>query len=424
MMRHRRDAAVTLIAAALVVLTMTGCAGSATEPGPGSGSGAGSGSDSTAATAATAADDRFVAALADPIADWRTSYLSSSMTFAVPGTVLGASVGDTPVSLVASGDAELDIRPMETDDAFHIGSMTKLFTAALIMQLDEEGVLSLDDTLDTWFPEAPNASEITVRMLLQHESGLYELDFSLVGVVSNQQLIDNVFAQKPIAAPGTSYQYLNAGYIILGRVAEEASGRRYQDLVESRLIEPQGLTDTYLDGYGTGPVAVDGYDLDCADGASGSDCLGEPSTPEPTSPIPSPQWTGAWSAGGMVSTAHDQAVWIRALVSGDVVDEEHRALMAELTPLSAAYYGDAYAAAGIPAVQLGEGTGLTSWAVPGVGTCLGHAGSIPGANGVAAYCPDAQLSIVILNDIDPAGTAPGYPGLLELAPAALDALRD
>ena len=73
-------------------------------------------------------------------------------------------------------------------------------------------------------------------------------------------------------------------------------------------------------------------------------------------------------------------------------------------------------------MQLGEGAGLATWAVPGVGDCHGHACSIPGSNGIAAYCPDKDLSITILNAIDPAGTSPGYPGLVDLAPAAVAAL--
>ncbi|WP_253259080.1 serine hydrolase domain-containing protein [Subtercola boreus] len=285
---------------------------------------------------------------------------------------MAASVGTGPVARVASGDATLGSIPLAVDDTFHIGSMTKLFTAALIMQLDQEGVLSLDDTLSRWYPEAPNASAITVRMLLQHESGLAELDFDLVGTATTQAVIDNVFAEPPVSAPGTAYAYLNAGYIILGSIAEKAANIPYGEQVETRFIDQLGLTGTYLDGFGKGPAAVDGFDLGCAAG-TGGDCLGKPSTATPTSPTPSPQWTGAFSAGGMVSSARDQAVWIRDLV-------------------------------------------------PGVGTCLGHAGEIPGSNGIAAYCPDADLAIVILNDLLPAGLTPGYPGLLELAPPALKAL--
>jgi D-alanyl-D-alanine carboxypeptidase len=261
-------------------------------------------------------------------------------------------------------------------------------------------------------------------MLLEHESGLYELDFSLVGTASNQQLIDNVFAQTPIAEPGTQYQYLNAGYIILGRIAEEASGKTYDELVQTRFIEPLDLQVTYLDGHGKGREAVTGYDLSCTSttgaAATGSDCLGLPSSPQAVDS--SPQWTGAWSAGGMVSTARDQAVWLRALVVGDVLDQAHKQLMQTLTPLSSQYWSAAYAKGGITPVQLGEGAGLATWSVPGVGNCLGHAGSIPGSNGIAAYCPDHDLSIVILNNVNPAGTAPGYPGLVELTPTALQAV--
>lgn len=396
----RRAAGAAL--AATLLLTVAGCAGS------------GEAHDEAAEAEVVGTEGAFADGMDATIREWRTSYRASSMAFSVPGTVVAAAIGDGEVQLAPNGVGAPGT-PIEGGDAFHIGSMTKLFTAALVMQLDEEGVLSLDDPLSTWFPEAPNADAITVRMLLQHESGLYELDFDLVGVATPQQLIENVFEQTPIAAPGTEYQYLNAGYIILGRIAEEASGRRYQDLVQARFIEKLHLADTYLDGYGTGPEALDGFDLACAAG-TGSDCLGQPSTTVPTEP--SPQWTGAWAAGGMVSTARDQAVWIRALVSGDVLDEAHKAEMRTLTPLSAEYYSAAYAAAKVPPVQLGEGTGLTSWEVPGVGVCYGHAGEIPGSNGIAAYCPARQLSIVVLNDILPAGTSPGYPGLVELAPQA------
>jgi D-alanyl-D-alanine carboxypeptidase len=356
--------------------------------------------------------------MAEPVATWRASY-QPSMQFTIPGTVVGAASGDDDVVIVASGDAVLGSEPMTTDAAFHIGSMTKLFTAALIMQLDQEGVLSLDDTIEQWLPAAPNASTVTVRMLVEHTSGLYEIDLSLVGTRSTEDLVAESFTHAPVNDPGTAYTYLNNGYLMLGLIAQDAAGTPYDRLVHDRFIEPLGLTGTYLDGFGDGPTAVNGYDLSC-DAGTESDCLAKPSKPVPVAS--SLQWTGAWSAGGMVSTARDQAVWIRALVTGAVVDAEHRALMQTLTPLSSEYYADAYAKAGITAVQLGEGAGLTTWSVPGVGNCLGHAGSIPGANGVGAHCPDADLTVVILNAVNPAGESPGYPGLVDLAPVARQSL--
>ena len=236
--------------------------------------------------------------MADPIDTWRTSFQSGPMTFAVPGTVLGTSVGGGPVHLVASGDAVLGSQPIAVDDAFHIGSMTKLFTAALIMQLDQEGALSLENTIDTWFDAAPNGSKITVLMLLEHESGLFELDFDLVGTTTNQQLVDNVFAQQPIAAPGAEYQYLNAGYIVLGRIAEEATGKTYDDLIQTRFIEPLDLNSTYLDGMPKAPrrskVTTSRAPQRPTATASASRQRPEQSTPPPNGRAPGPP--GEWSA--------------------------------------------------------------------------------------------------------------------------------
>ena len=372
----------------------------------------------TAPAPTTEAGEVFGERMAAALLQWRASPSTGPFAYTIPGTAVAASLGDGGVVATASGEGDVGV-PLDPAATFHIGSMTKLFTAALVMQLDQEGVLALDDTIDGWFPAAPGGDQITVRMLLQHESGLSELDFDRVGLVTPQELIDDALARKPVFAPGTEYQYLNAGYIMLGRIAELAAKTPYEELVRTRFIEPLGLTSTYLDGEGTGPEAVNGFVLVC-DAGEGADCLKQNGTVEPQSP--SPQWSGAWSAGSMVSSAGDQAVWIRALVGGDVVDAAHLEEMLEITPLSSKFYAAAYDQSGVPHVQLGEGAGLATWMVPGVGTCHGHAGAIPGSNGIAAYCPDSELAIVILNAIEPAGLTPGYPGLTPLTGGVLWAL--
>lgn len=191
---------------------------------------------------------------------------------------------------------------------------------------------------------------------------------------------------------------------MLGRIAELTAGTPYSELVDTRFVEPLELASTYLDGADEGTSAADelqavnGFRLACS-GGEGADCAGKFGTVEPQDA--SPQWKGAWSAGSMVSSARDQAVWIRALVGGDVVDAEHLALMLEVTPLSSEFYAATYEAAGVPAVQLGEGAGL---------------------------------AIVILNAIEPAGVTPRLPGTnivncgsargVEGAPVALDRMHN
>jgi D-alanyl-D-alanine carboxypeptidase len=369
-------------------------------------------------TSIAAADSVFADRMAAALLQWRASPSTGPFAYTIPGTAIAASLGDGAVVATASGDGDPGV-PLEPAATFHIGSMTKLFTAALVMQLDEESTLALGDTIDRWFPAAPGGDQITVRMLLQHESGLAELDFDLVGTVTPQELIDQIFTQEPVFAPGTEYEYLNAGYIMLGRIAELAAETPYEELVRTRFIEPLGLESTYLDGEATGPQAVNGFVLVC-DTGEGADCLGQHGTVQPQQP--SPQWPGAWSAGSMVSSAGDQAVWIRALVGGDVVDAEHLDQMLKVTPNSEEFYAATYDASGVPHVQLGEGAGLATWQIPGVGICHGHAGAIPGSNGIAAYCPDPDLAIVILNTIEPAGLTPGYPGLTPLTAGVLGAL--
>src|SRR4051794_18766707 len=100
-----------------MVVALVGC-GAAADP-----------SSSATSTSSAARDSAFARAMAGPISSWRSSFQTGQMTFEVPGTVLGSSLRNGPVELLASDDAVIGGRPAQVDDAFHIGSMTKLFTA-------------------------------------------------------------------------------------------------------------------------------------------------------------------------------------------------------------------------------------------------------------------------------------------------------
>ena len=359
----------------------------------------------------TTATRTFANRIGPSIEQWRHSF-TATMTLVLPGTTLGAVKGNGVVVAVGNGEAVLGSTPMDADAVLHVGSITKLFTAALILRLDQEGKLSLDDSIEKWFPSAPQADRVRVRMLVEHTSGLPDLDPTLVGALSTDEVILNALREGAREDPGSVFRYNNLGYLMLGVISERVGGSSWPDQLKAAFFDPLGLKKTYVFGHQQGPPAIAGYDLACAEGTANS-CIGKSSTVLPVSD--SPQWKGAWSAGGIASSARDITTWVRALVGGSVLDDARRTMMRTLTPQSSSYYVRAYEEAGETQFALGEGTGLQGYRVPGAGDCWGHAGSIPGSNGFTAFCPDLDLAITVLNNVNPAGDNPIAPGLLALA---------
>ena len=209
-------------------------------------------------------------------------------------------------------EATAGSRRPRADERFRIGSVTKTFTAAIVLQLVEEGRLRLDDTLERHLPGVvPSGSEITVRQLLAHRSGLANMtDFpAWLDRASRSPAtrpVDTLryAASQPMAfAPGARWGYSNTNYIALGLVIEKATGETYRQQVEKRILEPLELDDTEL------PRArrVDGLD----------DAGENPNVP--------------WAAGALVSTTRDLARFYSALLSGEVVSESSLATMKERT---------------------------------------------------------------------------------------------
>lgn len=353
---------------------------------------------------------------------WRDS-VKETMGISIPGTVVAMAKKSGPIGVVTSGEADIEAKtPIAPSTSFHVGSISKLFTAALILKLAQENKLSLTDPVSKFLDYVPNGSNIEVRMLIQHTSGLPDLDTTTISEEQTpREIAEANLGQAAPEAPGETFRYNNLGYILLGLIAEEVTQTTWAEEVKTRFLDPLGMKNTYVYAYQTGAEAVKGYDIKC-EGATAEVCIGKPSELEAVSH--SAEWKAAWSAGGMVSTAVDLVVWIRALVAGDVLDAEHKNIMITLTPQSADQYRDAYIAAGKRQLALGEGTGLQGFDVEGVGDCWGHAGSISGSNGIAAYCPDKDVAIAILNNISIAGDNPLVPGLEQLTPAAIGALEN
>ena len=118
---------------------------------------------------------------------------------------------------------------LRRDHVLRVGSVTKTFTAVLILKLVEEGRLSLDDPIAKWFPGFPSAEAITVRHLLNQSSGIPEIipKVMLKSIIPStswepEELVDIVDEEKPNLAPGSRFEYSNTNYILLGGIAEEA----------------------------------------------------------------------------------------------------------------------------------------------------------------------------------------------------------
>jgi CubicO group peptidase (beta-lactamase class C family) len=213
-----------------------------------------------------------------------------------------------------------------SDTPSNIASVTKTFTAVVVMQLVEEGKLSLDDTVDAWFPEQPDGDRITVRMLLSHTSGLADYQ-SVFGMDPEkwtrewapEDLIAIANKAGAVNEPGSSQaHYANTNYFMLGLIIEEVTGNGWAQEVESRIIEPLGLEDTIFAEEDTwNKSVIPGY-LKTPDGYLST--LEFPWYPHAST---------AWAAGGMASSASDLMTFASALFDGKLVSRETLAVMAQ-----------------------------------------------------------------------------------------------
>lgn len=296
------------------------------------------------------------------------------------GRTVGASVaviqgGDT-LLLKGYGRADLELDVATPDDAVYaIGSVTKQFTAAAILQLRDAGHLDLDADITTWLPDFPTQGHrVTVRQLLDHTSGirglteipefrtLYTTDLPRDSAVA-------LIARQPFDfAPGEAMIYNNSGYFLLGLIIEKASGMRYEEYIAQRIFAPLGMSNShYCDQLTIIPRRVHGYQQNAS----------------MTRRAPYFHYKWPYSAGSLCSTAGDMVKWLRGLHGGRVLSARSYAEMtspsrlADGTPLR---YGMGLA--------LGtDGRGLTM---------VGHGGAIEGYLAWAGWYPDADLALVVL----------------------------
>lgn len=291
----------------------------------------------------------------------------------------------------ASGFANLvDATPMTPEGAFRIGSITKTFTATVIVQLAEDGALTLDDPLARWLPEVadrvPYGDRITLRHLLAHTSGLFNVveheayypDLFAAIVVDpatgaptlpcvrrdpHDTLARYVYGKDAYFEPGTNWRYSNTNYTLLGMVIEAATGLPLADAYRASIYEPLGMDSTFLDCY-------EDPRIDVVHGYTGSgDAMAD---------LTELHESVGWSAGGLVSTASDLVAFGRGLFGGALFDDP--ATLAEMTT---------------PAPNSTNGLGV--FLQP---DSMGHAGGIAGFRSVLSYAKDADTVVVMLYNHD------------------------
>jgi D-alanyl-D-alanine carboxypeptidase len=231
-----------------------------------------------------------------------------------PSAVIAIVLNDRIIYRKAYGfrDREHHLQA-DVDTFYEIGSITKQFTAAAILQLQEDGKLDIDDKVSKFIPDAPHASELTLRQLLSHTSGLAEyfdtpdIEHEATQPVTFAQLMARI-ADKPLSfAPDSRMSYSNTGYIILGRVIEIVSHQNYRDYIRTHMLDRAGMKQTYN-------VANEPQLANMAIGYRVKAGVLEVA--------PTIHDSFGWSAGNLVSTLDDLAKWSRALAEGKIVSEK------------------------------------------------------------------------------------------------------
>lgn len=252
---------------------------------------------------------------------------------------------------------------------YGIGSISKTFTAVLVLQLAEDGQLSLDNTLDQYFPTLPNADRITIEQLLQHRSGLHnftdDVDYmeKMEEPMAREELLE-WFVEKGVDfAPDEQMKYSNTGYVVLSFILEEASGKSYAELLQERITKPCGLKDTYMPAEVVGEQEREALSYQREGKAWTPSTKTHPSVP-----------TGA---GAIISTAEDLAAFFHCLFAGKLISDDH---LQEMTKMVDNY---GYGIFSIPFYDK---------------TSYGHTGGIDGFSSMAAYFPEEQTSIAYLSN--------------------------
>jgi D-alanyl-D-alanine carboxypeptidase len=334
------------------------------------------------------------------------AWLASTGTPGVSVTIEWAD-GRTWTGVAGVADAKRGIA-MTPDTTFPLASITKTFTSALVLRLVEEGRLALDQPVAPILTGLGLDPRITVRMLLDHTSGLPDI-FSAPGIDRALRaapdrrwtLADSLaYARSGRAVPGTRWAYSNTNYLLLGALLERVTGMTFAELTRSELFGPLGLGDSFVQVAepATGPLAV-GHVVTRSGSSSRATVVREGAVQPFTSVI-----TAGGGADAIAASSADVARWAHLLYTGGVLD------LATVT----AMLDDVSAVARLkPSRPYGLGVEVST--IARFGIAYGHNGHLVGFQDLVRYLPGQGLSIAILSDSDSAPVARLLPTLLGIA---------
>lgn len=253
---------------------------------------------------------------------------------------------------------------------YKIGSVTKMFTAAIVFQLIEEKKLTLDTRLSKFYPEIKNADKITIKNLLNHKSGIYNYTEDTVFTKNMQvrhakkDMLKMLSSYNPVFEPETASAYSNSNYLLLGYIIEDVTGKPYKANLTERITNKTGLKDTYYYSK-INPKKREAFSYQFDGGAWQKQ----------------EEWheSGAFAAGAIQSTANDLTKFIKALFDGRIIKKTSLDEMIKL--------------------DQGMGHGIIGFPF-GERRFLGHNGKIESFNSTLAYYPSEGMSISILSNGD------------------------
>jgi D-alanyl-D-alanine carboxypeptidase len=312
-----------------------------------------------------------------------------------PGATVGVAVPDGRSVGVSIGYADLESKQaLKPADRMLAGSIGKTYVSAVTLRLVEEGKLNLDDKIEkwlgkeSWFDRLPNAKEITLRMLMNHTSGIPEhvLNKDFIKVLRDQpdktwkpeELVAYVLDKPPLFEAGKGWSYADTNYILVGMIFERVSGKTMYGEVDRQILRPFKLKETGPSDSRVIPGLITGY-------VSPNSPFGfEGRTLSDGRFIINPQME--WCGGGFVSTAEDLAKWAKLLYEGKLLRQATVEQLLDAVPAKTGK-GDKYG--------LGAQVRQTEW-----GVTYGHGGWFPGYLSEVEYFPKYRMAIAVQVNTD------------------------